>query len=207
VIFCSSGIREGYLYDKLSPSLRNEDPLIASCADMASLNGRVHGFARELFDWMSPLFEGESESKRRLRFAACILSEIAWKVHREYRAHWSFFNVLESTITGLSHTERVALALALYHRHQSKLRLDLDLLDLIDETDRLWARVVGTAASLAFILSGGMMGNLNRVTLTKGRDGLDVSFNEPAKDLLSDTVEKRIDILKEIFKIYVKANK
>jgi exopolyphosphatase/guanosine-5'-triphosphate,3'-diphosphate pyrophosphatase len=207
VIFCSTGIREGYLYEKLSPFLRNEDPLIASCTDLAAQSGDMPGFARELFNWMSPMFEKENDSRRRLRFAACILSEIAWKIHREYRAHWAFFTVLESTLAGLSHPERIMLALALYHRHQFKLKMELEVFDLLEEEDLLWAKLVGTASNVAFILSGGMPGNLDRVTLTQGRGGVEAHFDEHAQDLLSEAVEKRIDSLSETFKAFMKARK
>lgn len=204
VIFSASGIREGHLYEKLSPSVRNEDPLIASCTDLASQNGRVPGFARELFAWMSPMFEKESESAIRLRFAACILSEIGWRIHPEYRADWSFSRIIQSSITGLSHPERVTLALALYHRYQFKLKNNSQLISLIKDRDKAWARVVGVACNLAFQLSGGMAGNLDNVALSMKKGGLEVSFNEKAQDLLSDSVRKRINGLGEAFKVFTK---
>lgn len=207
IIFSSSGIREGYLYEKLSPNLRAEDPLIASCADMASQNGRVPGFAHELFDWMSPLFVGENDMSRRLRFAACILSEIGWRIHPEYRAEWVFFRVLQSTLTGLSHGERVTLALCLYHRHQSKLKHDWQVLELIKEREMTWARLVGTAANLAFQISGGRAGHLDKVTLSLLKHEIELAFTPEAQDLMSDSVRKRVEGLGEAFKAFSKSTK
>ena len=207
VIFSASGIREGYLYEKLSPYLRSEDPLIASCTDLASQNGRVPGYARELFAWMSPLFEQESESEKRLRFAGCILSEIAWRIHPEYRAEWSFARIVQSTLTGLSHNERVSLALMLYHRYQFKLKHDWKVLDLTRERDRAWARVAGTASNLAFQLSGGMSGNLNNVKLSLSKHEMEVAFSPEAQDLMSDAVRKRVEGLGEAFKAFAKSSK
>ncbi len=207
VIFSASGIREGYLYEKLSPGLRNEDPLIASSTDLASQSGRVPGFARELFAWMSPLFEDETESDKRLRFAACILSEIAWRIHPEYRAEWAFFRILQSTLTGLSHPERVTLALAIYHRYQFKLKHEWKVIDLVKERDLTWARTVGTAANLAFQLSGGMAGNLDKVTLSLSKHELQVAFAPEVQDLMSDTVKKRVEGLGEVFKALLKHSK
>lgn len=204
VIFSASGIREGYLYEKLSPYLRNEDPLIASCTDLATQNGRLPGYARELFAWMSPMFETESESERRLRFAACIVSEIAWRIHPEYSSDWAFYRIIQSSLTGLSHSERVTLALSLYHRHQYKLKNASALLGLLNERDKAWARLAGTAANTAFLLSGGMTGHLQKVILSIHKNKLDVSFLPEAEDLLAESVEKKIESLQDAFKAFVK---
>jgi exopolyphosphatase/guanosine-5'-triphosphate,3'-diphosphate pyrophosphatase len=202
VVFSASGIREGYLYEKLSPFMRNEDPLIASCTDLALQNGRLSGFARELFAWMSPLFERESDAHRRLRFSACILGEIAWRIHPEYRSEWAFFRILQSALAGLSHPERVTLALALYHRYQFKLKLKSPVLDLVKEKDRVFSRLVGTASYLAFMLSGGQAGNLRHVILSHKKGNIEVDFTAEAQDLLSDSVRKRINGLNEVFEIF-----
>jgi len=207
IIFSASGIREGYLYEKLSPGLRGEDPLLASCTDLASQSGRVPGFARELFAWMSPLFEEETETDKRLRFAACILSEIAWRIHPEYRAEWSFFRILQSTLTGLAHNERVTLALGVYHRYQFKLKHDWKVLNLVKDRDLAWARTVGTAANLAFQLSGGMAGNLGKVTLSLSKHELEVAFAEEVQDLMSDTIRKRVEGLGDAFRAFSKHSK
>ena len=204
VVFSASGIREGYLYEKLTPSLRNEDPLIASCMDLASQNGRRAGFARELFAWISPLFEKESDASRRLRFSACILSEIAWLIHQEYRSEWAFSRILHSTLAGLSHPERVTLALALYHRYQFKPKLKSPVLSLVNEKEKVFARLIGTATHLAFLLSGGHAGNLRHVTLSQKRGNIEVTFDQEAQDLLSDSVRKSIHGLNEVFEAFNK---
>jgi exopolyphosphatase/guanosine-5'-triphosphate,3'-diphosphate pyrophosphatase len=207
VVFSSSGIREGYLFEKLSPSLRSEDPLIASSADMASQNGQAHGFAHELFHWMTPLFTDESGGTKRLRFAACTLSEIAWRIHPEYRAEWLFFRIIQSTLTGLSHPERVTLALALYHRHQFKLKHGWKVLELIREREMTWARLVGTAAGLAFQISGGRAGHLNKAPLSLLKHEIELAFAPEVQDLMSDAVRKRVDGLGEAFKAFAKSAK
>ncbi len=207
VVFSASGIREGYLYEKLAPFLRNEDPLIASCTDLASQHGRASGYARELFTWMSPLFEQENDANRRLRFAVCILSEIAWRIHPDYRSEWAFFRVIQSTLAGLSHFERVTLAMALYHRYQFKLKLKSSVVSLVKEKEKLFARLIGTAAHLAFLLSGGHTGNLKHVTLSHKKGNIEVTFGPEAEDLLSDSVRKRINGLNEVFELFNKQNR
>jgi len=207
VVFSAYGIREGYLFEKLSPYLRNEDPLIASCTDLASQNGRVTGYAKELFHWMSPLFEQEQEEEHRLRFAACIVSEVAWRIHPEYSAGWSFSRIMQSSMVGLSHHERIALALALYHRHQYKFKSVSPTLSLLSDKEKAWAKLVGTLANLAFLLSGAMSGNLENVPLGIAKEGVSIAFIGEAKDLQSDTICKKIDNVQEAFKQYGKALK
>ena len=207
VIFSASGIREGYLYEKLSPSLRAEDPLIASSTDMAAQNGRMPGFAHELFDWMSPLFGDESEETSRLRLSACILSEVAWPIHPEYRAEWAFQRILHSTLTGLSHAERITLAFALYHRYQFKLKHEWPVAGLVRERETTWARLVGTAANLAFQISGGRAGHLDKVKLALSKHEIEVAFAPDAQDLMSDAIRKRVDGLGDAFKAFAKSSK
>ena len=202
VIFSASGIREGFLYEKLSPMVKSEDPLIASATDLAAQNGRQPGYAHEMFDWMAPAFEPETETDRRLRLAACIVSEIAWRIHPEYRAEWAFFRILQSTLTGLSHGERVTLALALYHRYQFKLKHDWPVLTLLRERDFAWARLTGQAANLAFQLSGGMAGNLDKAQLQTEKGVPTLAFEPEAEALMSDSIQKRLQGLGDVYRAF-----
>ncbi|MEI7669480.1 MAG: Ppx/GppA family phosphatase [Pseudomonadota bacterium] len=204
VIFSSYGIREGYLFEKLSPYLRNEDPLIASCTDLANQNGRVPGYARELFNWMTPIFEKESEIQKRLRFAACILSEVAWRIHPEYSAGWAFSRIIQSNLIGLSHSERVTLALVLFHRHQYKLKNISPIMGLLGDNEKNWARLIGTLSNLAFLLSGAMSGNLENVPISASKNKLSIDFIGEAKDLRSDAIDKKIENAGDSFKQYMK---
>lgn len=194
VVFSVAGIREGLLYEQLAPEEQARDPLLASAEDMRHYGGRKGRYASELFDWMQPLFTRESPQRRRLRAALCDLSEIAWMIDPNFRAEWSYLRVLQSDMKGLSHRERVTLAMALFHRHQSKWKRDLPETALIDETDRLWAHAAGLAANLAFQLSGGQAGNLHQARLLYDGGGIvDLQLDAAANPLRTETVEKRLD--------------
>ncbi len=203
VVFSTSGIREGYLYEKLSPSVREGDPLIASATGLADIMG-TKGYAKDLFAWMSPLCTGEPQSLRHLRLAACALSEIAGRIHPEYRGEWAFHHVLQSSLTGLSHPERVMLALALYYRYQPKLRHEFSVLTLITERERQWARLIGLAGNLAYQLSGGVEGNLAHARLKVLRGEIRLYLASDLKSLLSDTVRKRVEGLGDALKAMAK---
>lgn len=203
-VFSSTGIREGYLFERLSPYLRNEDPLVSSSADLAAQTGRLSSYARDLYEWMSPLFAKEKETERlaRVRLAACILSDIGVRIHPEYRALWVYYRVMESLLFGISHKKRVMLALALFHRHQFKLKENLLGLALASEKERLWARLIGVAANLAYHLSGGVAGNLPRMRLEVKKGEVKLRVDDDAQDILGDAVRKRVDGLGEVFKAF-----
>lgn len=206
IIFSTSGIREGYLYEKLSPYIRQQDGLIASCTEFATKAGRTTAYANELFTWMYPLVLHETEEQRRLRFAFCLLSDIALHIHPEYRAEWAFQRILCSALTGLSHRERVTLALALYHRYQSRLKESLPALALIKDKDHAWAKLAGSVTNLAYALSGGIAGNLHK-TILSAKDGVvELQLSDSMEEVMGDIVQKRIDGVDEAYKGYIKTN-
>lgn len=199
VVFSTAGIREGYLFEQLSPFLQQQDPLIASSAELAWQQGRLAGYANELFVWMAPLFEGESEQDRRLRASACILSELAWRVHSRFRAEWAFDAILSALLIGLDHNERVALALSLYNRYHCQRMPDDPVLSLVSERRRLWAGMVGTAANLAYLLSGSKPGVLPGIGLKLEKSQrATLHLPERLRELASEQVQKRLDGLGDI---------
>jgi exopolyphosphatase/guanosine-5'-triphosphate,3'-diphosphate pyrophosphatase len=200
IVISASGIREGYLYNKLSDAQQHEDDLLMACREFASRNGRACNYGQELFEWMQPLLPTEDEDKRRLRFAFCLLSDIAMHIHPEYRAPWAFQRVIYSAFTSITHLERAILALALYHRYQFKLKDGFPALALLNAQERAWAKMIGTAANLAYHLSGSMAGNLPKTALAV-RDGhVALQFIGAMADVMGDAVQKRIDGLDETYR-------
>jgi exopolyphosphatase/guanosine-5'-triphosphate,3'-diphosphate pyrophosphatase len=202
VRFSVSGIREGFFYDLLSERLQKEDPLLASAADLAALLGRSGSYATELYDWMTPLFAREPLVWQRLRMALAKLSEIAWAIDPNFRANWAFSRIMQSSLKGMDHKERLMLALALYHRYQTRWRGDKSGVSLLDERERLWARCVGLAANLAFQLSGGKAGNLHHARLTFHDGEVSLKLDADAAPLRTEAVEKRIEGLGEALRAF-----
>ncbi len=192
VYFSVSGIREGYLYDSLPDNVKSQDPLIASVSDLAALTGRKGEYAEELFAWIAPLFLHDTDAQIRLRKAACILGELAWTIDPNFRGEWAYYRVIQSSLKGLSHKERVMLALALYYRYHRKWKKDQAEFALLDERERLWAKCLGHAMHLAFHLSGGYAGNLHHASLVVDNE-VSLVLDEAAKPLRTAEVEKRLD--------------
>ena len=199
IVFSASGIREGYLYEKLSPYIRGQDGLLSSCTEFAVKGGRSTAYANELFTWMYPLLTGENDRDRRLRLAFCLLSDIAQHIHPEYRAEWAYHRILYSSLAGLTHRERVKLSLALYHRYQFRFKENWPSLSLIKDSDRAWAKLVGTAASLAYHLSGSNAGNLHKTSFIVEKDQLSLQLAGTMQDVLGDTIKRRLDSVREAY--------
>lgn len=203
ISFSASGIREGYVYEMLDAEARARDGLLSSCHEFASRGGRV-GASRELFAWMTPLVKDEDERQSRLRMAFCLLSEIALHIHPEYRAEWAFERMIFSSMTSLTHRERVKLALALYHRYQYKWQASHAELKLIADSDKRWSKMVGTAANLAYHLSGSTAGNLRHAPLEVTPQGVSLNLTGNMKDIMGESVQKRLSGLDESYRNYLK---
>lgn len=204
IVFSASGIREGYLYEKLPPFVRAQDGLIVSCHEFAVKGGRSTAYANELYTWMFPLLAKESDKERRLRLAFCLLSDIAQHIHPEYRAEWAYHRILYSALTGLSHRERVKLALALYHRYQFRRKEELPALSLLKESDHEWARLVGSCANTAFHLSGSLPGSLHKSAFIIEKNDVSLQLAASMQDLNGDAIKRRMDGVRQAFADYLK---
>lgn len=183
LVFSVYGMREGQFFQNLPKPVREEDPLISACADLALAAGRFTEHARELMDWMSPLFPQEPAPLQRLRLAACLLGDIFWSEHPDYRAEQALLKVLRLPFMGLSHTDRAALALAVYYRYTSAddHPMARQAQQLLDEERVRRVRVIGNALRLGHTLSGGAPGLLarTRLKMTPGRLTLEVPAGDP----------------------------
>ncbi len=114
------GIREGLLYEQMSPELRVRDPLIEACRFAEAKDARLLGFGRTLYNFVLPIFRTAPDSRKRLIKAACLLHDVSWRAHPDYRAEVCFDNATRANLGGLKHSERIFLGLALLHRYSNK---------------------------------------------------------------------------------------
>ncbi len=148
VAISSYGIREGLLYDQMSPALRTRDPLIEAARHAEASSARQPGFGRALYKFITPLFSTARIDKQRLIRAACLLHDVSWRAHPDYRAEVCFDNATRANLGGLTHAERVYLGLALLHRYKSNREgtgFNADLLELLPEARVLEAEIIGRA--------------------------------------------------------------
>ncbi|WP_227420702.1 Ppx/GppA family phosphatase [Roseitranquillus sediminis] len=118
IAISSYGIREGMLYEQMPPELRARDPLIESCRFAESKDARMPGFGRQLYRFVMPIFKAMPDDRLRLVRAACLLHDVSWRAHPDYRHEVCFDNATRANLGGLTHQERVFLGLSLLHRYK-----------------------------------------------------------------------------------------
>lgn len=196
VVFSAYGLREGFLFDRLPEAERRQDPLLVACQDHARRLGRFEP-SRALVNWTAPLFAGEDAAAERLRTAACMLSDLGWTDHPDYRAEHAFLRALRMPYAGIDHPGRAFLALAIHCRYTGGIEDPVlrPALEIAGEANRLRARVLGLALRLAHTMTGGVIPLLAQAPLRLAEDRLELSLSGAAADLAGDVVQRRLDAL------------
>lgn len=173
VVVSRTGLREGMIYDALSPEQRARDALLDGCRDLAA--GNLQGgasFARPLFKFLEPasrafppVFPAVDED--RLRRAACILAGMGKGLHPSYRAALIFEDVLYAPLSGLTHKERSYLALILFRSITGKQSPPNEraVQLLLSPAEQTAASIYGLAIRLAVVASGRSASLLRQLTL------------------------------------------
>ncbi len=115
----SYGIREGLLYEQMPENLRKRDPLIEACRFAEAKDARMPGFGKALYKFLQPLYRSARAPERRLVKAACLLHDVSWRAHPDFRHEVCFEYATRANLGGLTHGERVFLGLALMHRYKN----------------------------------------------------------------------------------------
>jgi exopolyphosphatase/guanosine-5'-triphosphate,3'-diphosphate pyrophosphatase len=201
VVFSAFGLREGFYYSRLSDAERARHPLIAFAEEQGADWRRFDLAPAEIFDWLSPVFAGETESDLILLTAACHLSDISWNDHPDYRAEQAYVRVLHLPAPGMSHRERAVLAMALAFRYKSdpKAAMLETALHLTDGRSRTYARRLGACLRLAYNLSGGAPGLLPQIQLRRTERQLRLLVPPSAKGSLGDVTARRLESAAEAF--------
>ncbi len=191
------GVREGLLYSQLPPEIQAEDPLIVSAREFNRLRSRAPEHAEELFDWTTRLLDSshleENDEDRRLRHAACLLSDISWRAHPDYRGAQAYDLVANAAFIGVDHPARAFLALAAAYRHQSNedfVTPQSRSLVSARQLDR--ARILGAAMRVAYNISAAMPGVLPRAPMICEKGQVVLTLPAELAPLSGERLQSRI---------------
>jgi exopolyphosphatase/guanosine-5'-triphosphate,3'-diphosphate pyrophosphatase len=204
VVLSALGLREGHLYEKLSPEARAEDPLIVASAELADLRSRSPGHCRELAPWTAGVFEAlgipETEDESRLRVAACLLADIAWRAHPDYRGDQAVAMIANGAFIGVDHPGRGYLAMAIFHRYAGSVP-DSQLPAIhqfMSSRLRFRARILGAAMRLAYGISAAMPGVIPRTEVVREGERIVLHIPRDLQALDGEAIRRRLDQLADL---------
>jgi exopolyphosphatase/guanosine-5'-triphosphate,3'-diphosphate pyrophosphatase len=201
VIISVLGVREGLLYSLLKHNERVRDPLIQAAADLNLLRSRSPRHGEELIAWTDRFMASsgieETPDERRLRHAACLLGDIGWRAHPDYRGEQSMNIIANGAFIAVDHPGRAYLALSVYFRHAglSEEELSPRLRELATTRALDRARVLGAAMRVAYILTAGQSGVLPKTPLQVKRGKLVLRLPGKYSRLAHDRLANRVRAL------------
>ena len=197
VVFSANGLREGLAYALLSEKQRAEDPLLAFCVHMAEREGRFGEHGAELDRFIAPLFERDAAPRQRIRMAAAILSDSAWRVHPDYRGEQSLGVILHAPFGAITQAERALLALTVFTRYTGTASdpVAAPAWQLLNAEEIDYALRIGLALRLAQTLSAGVPGILNDCKLRPNGNGIVLEIPPQHAVLDGEAVQRRVEAL------------
>jgi len=199
VVFSALGVREGLLYSLLDSEERKKDPLLAAAQELNRLRSRSPLHGEELIDWTDAFMAtsgiDETADEKRLRHAACLVADIGWRAHPDYRGEQSLNIIAHAAFVGVDHPGRAYIALAIFFRHVGLLH-DEELSPRIRELastrtlDR--ARVLGAALRVAYMVSASQPGVLPRTPMKVERHRLVLRLEGDCAALAGERVSSRL---------------
>jgi exopolyphosphatase/guanosine-5'-triphosphate,3'-diphosphate pyrophosphatase len=195
------GVREGLLYDRLDGEARRRDPLIAAAADLNLLRSRSPRHGEELWDWTDRFVESvglpETEDERRCRHAACLLADIGWRAHPDYRGEQSLNIIAHAAFVGLDHPGRAYIGLSIFFRHEglSPEKASPTLKALTGPRLFERARLLGALMRVAYPVSVAMEGVLPRTPLLARGNQVVLQLPQGMEALASERLMGRVRAL------------
>jgi exopolyphosphatase/guanosine-5'-triphosphate,3'-diphosphate pyrophosphatase len=198
IVFSTFGVREGLLYEMLPQVERGKDGLICAAQSLNELLSRSTRHAEELIGWTDRLVRivrlRESDEDRRLRHAACLLSDIGWRVHPDHRGEQTLHLILNGNFGAVSHQGRAFVALAVFYRYAGLSQENEPpafILELMPPSMVERARVLGAAVRVAHLISAARPGVLPATHFRSLGRKLTLVFEHRMVDLVADRVGNR----------------
>jgi exopolyphosphatase / guanosine-5'-triphosphate,3'-diphosphate pyrophosphatase len=198
IVFSTFGVREGLLYAKLPQAERSKDGLISAAQTLNELLSRSTRHAQELIGWTDRLVRvvklKETEEDRRLRHTACLLSDIGWRVHPDYRGEQTLNLITNGNFGSISHQGRAFVALSVFYRYAGLSEQNEPpaiIQQLVPPAMVERARLLGAAFRVAHLISAARPGVLPLTHFRSQGRKLMLVFEHRMVDLVADRVGSR----------------
>jgi exopolyphosphatase/guanosine-5'-triphosphate,3'-diphosphate pyrophosphatase len=187
----------------LSDEERELDPLLAASIEFCMLRSRSPQHAYELIEWSDKCFASlaidETLEEKRLRHAACLLADVGWRAHPDYRGDQSLSLIANANFVGVSHAERAYLSLAIYFRHNGLGEHSLSSIITPRLLER--ARLLGGLMRVAYLVSASMPNTLPQTSLTKRIRTVTLTLPSSLAMLASEKLQGRVKAFAKLVKL------
>jgi exopolyphosphatase/guanosine-5'-triphosphate,3'-diphosphate pyrophosphatase len=198
IVFSTFGVREGLLYEMLPQRERVKDGFICAAQTLNGLLSRSARHAEELVSWTDRLVRviklRETAEERRLRHAACLLSDIGWRVHPDHRGEETLSLITNGNFGSISHEGRAFVALSVFYRYaglSEENEPPLRVRELVTPAMNERARLLGAALRVAHLISAARTGVLPATHFRSRGRKLMLVFEHRMVDLVADRVGNR----------------
>jgi len=198
IVFSTFGVREGLLYSMLPEQERAKDGLICAAQSLNELLSRSARHANELIDWTDRLVRvvhlRETEEDRRLRHAACLLSDIGWRAHPDHRGEQTLELIDNGNFGSITHQGRIFIGLSVFFRYAGLSQENQPppvIQVLVPHTMLERARLLGAAFRVAHLVSAARPGVLPATHFRSHDRKLMLVFEHQMVDLVADRVGGR----------------
>ncbi|WP_414471477.1 exopolyphosphatase [Microvirga sp. M2] len=201
VAISAFGVREGVLFDRLDPEAQKRDPLLAAASDLNLLRSRSPRHGEELCEWTEAFIRSfglpETEADNRLRRAACLLADIGWRAHPDYRGEQSLNLIAYGAFAGLDHPGRAYLALSIFFRHEglSPDKVSSRIRSLAGSRYLERARLLAALMRIAYPVSVSMEGILPQAPLRARGSQVVLQLPAQMQDLANERLAGRMKAL------------
>ncbi len=198
IVFSTFGVREGLLYEMLPQAERSMDGLVCAAQSMNELLSRSARHAEELIGWTDRFVRvvklRETEEDRRLRHAACLLSDIGWRLHPDYRGEQTLNLITNGNFGAISHQGRAFIALSVFYRYaglSEENKPPTHVHEMVSPAMDERARVLGAAFRVAHLISAARPGVLPAIHFRSRDRKLMLVFEHKMVNLVADRVGSR----------------
>src|SRR5690606_30798408 len=115
----------------------------------------------------------ETEDQARYRRAACLLADIGWRAHPEYRGTQSLNVIAHGSFIGIDHPGRAFIALTNLFRHEGLFddALSPEMRQLATPAYVERARILGGLMRVVYLLTASMSGIIPRLNWEQRANG------------------------------------
>lgn len=197
VVVSAGGAREGILYRDLPPGSRALDPLMEGARFLAERLSPDVRMGQTVEAMTDRLFPDETPMTRRIRAATCMLTDVAAYFHPDLRGRQAFDTALRAPFYGLTHRERISVALALFTRHEGRVigEPDVAVVSLLDPEERERALRLGSAMRFAAALAPKASHALEGCELIRQEDRVVFRAPRATRALMGEIPQKRLESL------------